>query len=268
MTEAEMGFRTAPLGFKREDVLAFIETETARRAQAEQTLAEREAALAQAEQEKEESGRAAAALIAGRDELIAAQAERDRTIEALREQLEQAKTETADVRTLLAQTQEQAAALQQSIEELRAENAALAAKCAEYDEARNRLADIELCAHGRAEELRLRAEADAQQLMRETQALAAQTLQAIEAAKEDYRQALSTARRESSAALERASAALDTLDGTADALSAQMGRVPVGEETKKPERPAEPAEKKEKPACCREGGKTLAEVLGGLRPGK
>ena len=254
MTEAEMGFRTAPLGFKREDVLAFIETETARRAQAEQTLAEREAALAQAEQEKEESGRAAAALIAGRDELIAAQAERDRTIEALREQLEQAKTETADVRTLLAQTQEQTAALQQSIEELRAENAALAAKCAEYDEARNRLADIELCAHGRAEELRLRAEADAQQLMRETQALAAQTLQAIEAAKEDYRQ--------------RASAALDTLDGTADALSAQMGRVPAGEETKKPERPAKPAEKKEKPACCREGGKTLAEVLGGLRPGK
>ena len=40
MTEAEMGFRTAPLGFKREDVLAFIETETARRAQAEQQAGE------------------------------------------------------------------------------------------------------------------------------------------------------------------------------------------------------------------------------------
>ena len=39
MTEAEMGFRTAPLGFKREDVLAFIETETARRAQAAPTSA-------------------------------------------------------------------------------------------------------------------------------------------------------------------------------------------------------------------------------------
>ena len=112
MSQSEMGFRTAPFGFRREDVLDFIEDEADRRNALEEKLQQAEEERARLAQEKEDADRAAQALIADRDRILAEEQAKDQTITSLKakvraaqEQADQAQKELTALREQMDETQ-------------------------------------------------------------------------------------------------------------------------------------------------------------------
>lgn len=276
MSQSEMGFRTAPFGFRREDVLDFIEVEADRRSALEEKLNKAEQERARILQEKDEADRAAQALIADRDRVLQEEQTKEQTIVSLKAQVRQAQDEAEqakqEVQTLKSRLEE----TQSALDHVRADNAELISKCAEYDEARARLAEIELCAHGRAEEIQQRAEHDACSLVGEAEQMAERLLAAIEHTKESYRQALAAAERENAKANAQAAEALTQLDEIMTGLRGRMsGTAPEPKpQAAKPEKPVHKTEAKpvvhteEKPACPMREKPTLAQLLGALRGNK
>ena len=225
MSQSEMGFRTAAFGFRREDVLDFIEEEADRRSALQEKLHKVQTERDNLIQEKEEADHAAQALIADRDRILSEQQAKDQTITSLQAQVriaqdasEQAQEELNVLRTKMDE-------MQKELDNVRADNASLLSKCAEYDEARARLAEIELCAHGRAEEIQQRAADDACSLVEEAQQMAVRLLDAIEHTKESYRQALAAAERESERAHVHAVESLEKLDVIMDGLRGRLSQV-------------------------------------------
>lgn len=284
MSQSEMGFRTAPFGFRREDVLDYLEVEADRRSALEEKLNKAEQEHTRILQEKDEADRAAQALIADRDRILKEDQAKDQTIVSLKAQVRQAQDETAKVREEMQALQDKLAQTQTALDNARADNASLISKCAEYDEARARLAEIELCAHGRAEEIQQRAEHDACSLVGEAEQMAERLLAAIEHTKESYRQALASAERESARANAQAAEALEQLDGIMTGLRGRLsGTTSAPQPTAKPEKTEKPVEKAEKkpeakPAvhteekpkttCPVREKPTLAQLLGALRGNK
>ncbi len=272
MSQSEMGFRTAPFGFRREDVLDFIEVEADRRSALEEKLNKAEQERARILQEKDEADRAAQALIADRDRLL----QKEQTIASLKAQVRQAQEEAEQAKQELQTLKSRLEEAQSALDHVRADNAELISKCAEYDEARARLAEIELCAHGRAEEIQQRAEHDACSLVGEAEQMAERLLAAIEHTKESYRQALAAAERENAKANAQAAEALTQLDEIMTGLRGRMsGTAPEPKpQAAKPEKPVHKTEAKpvvhteEKPACPMREKPTLAQLLGALRGNK
>lgn len=287
MSQSEMGFRTAPLGFRREDVLDFIEDETDRRNAIEEKLKQAEDECARLAQEKEDADRAAQALIADRDRILAEEQAKDQTITSLKAQVRMAQEEADQAKKELTALQGKMDETQKALDSVRADNAALLSKCAEYDEARARLAEIELCAHGRAEEIQQRAEQDACSLVEEAEQMAERLISAIESTKEAYRQAIATAERERAHADNQAAEALAQFDDimtglrgrlshTAEDQAEQVQPALEPKPYEKHEPPAKPAEHsapsgekpQHKPVCPGREKPTLAQLLGALRGNK
>ena len=97
MSQSEMGFRTAPFGFRREDVLDFIEDEADRRNALEEKLQQAEEERARLAQEKEDADRAAQALIADRDRILAEEQAKDQTITSLKAKVRAAQEQADQV---------------------------------------------------------------------------------------------------------------------------------------------------------------------------
>lgn len=280
MSQSEMGFRTAPFGFRREDVLDFIEDEADRRNALEEKLQQAEEERARLAQEKEDADRAAQALIADRDRILAEEQAKDQTITSLKAKVRAAQEQADQAQKELTALREQMDETQKALDSVRADNASLLSKCAEYDEARARLAEIELCAHGRAEEIQQRAEQDACSLVEEAEQMAERLISAIENTKEAYRQAIAAAERERAHANSQAAEALAQFDEIMTGLRGRLSHaietpaeqdppVPKPHETpaKPAEHPAQPVEK-HKPACQGREKPTLAQLLGALRGNK
>lgn len=283
MSQSEMGFRTAAFGFRREDVLDFIEEEADRRSALQEKLHKVQTERDNLIQEKEEADHAAQALIADRDRILSEQQAKDQTITSLQAQVriaqdasEQAQEELTALRTKMDE-------MQKELDNVRADNASLLSKCAEYDEARARLAEIELCAHGRAEEIQQRAADDACSLVEEAQQMAVRLLDAIEHTKESYRQALAAAERESERAHVHAVESLEKLDVIMDGLRGRLSQVQEQPAANEPAQPAVPvletqvlpaaqkptaAEKPRSSGCPAREKPTLAQLLHTLRGNK
>lgn len=220
-----MGFRTAAFGFRREDVLDFIEEEADRRSALQEKLHKVQTERDNLIQEKEEADHAAQALIADRDRILSEQQAKDQTITSLQAQVRIAQDASEQAQEELNALRTKVDEMQKELDNVRADNASLLSKCAEYDEARARLAEIELCAHGRAEEIQQRAADDACSLVEEAQQMAVRLLDAIEHTKESYRQALAAAERESERAHVHAVESLEKLDVIMDGLRGRLSQV-------------------------------------------
>lgn len=158
MNELEIGFRTAMVGgFQRDDVLKYIEEMAQSHAKEIDTLKEQ---LKQAEADRDARGKEARSAetenkrLRGQLEeqtaaLVQACAERDEKKQAL----EQAESQTVIQNDECSDLQQQRDALQVQVDELRRQNDSLSEKVREYDEARDSLAEIELCARKRARKL-------------------------------------------------------------------------------------------------------------------
>lgn len=283
MSQSEIGFRTAALGFRREDVLEFIAQEAKRRQEIKEQLEQIQEEAAQLRQESEEANRASKTLLASHDESLAELRKKDEKIKALQEELAQAKNEIKQAKQEQDILHSEYEALEKTLEETKTENAALLSKCGEYDEARGKLADIELCAHGRAEEIERRAEQQACELIEEAERMAEQLLQTIAQTKEAFWEALDTAEQETERAHARTMDALTEFDGIMEELrsrvATQVAPEPEQEtqtalqenDTQEAEQPVQEhtqAASDYKEYCAGRERPTLAQVLGALRGGK
>ncbi len=288
MSQSEIGFRTAALGFRREDVLEFIAQEADRRQELEIQLEHAREDAEQLRDEKQEADKAAKALLSEHDRILSEVKDKEEQIETLRAEVRSAEEKTAEAEAELSKLRRENAALQKVLDDTQMENTDLSSKCTEYDEARDRLAEIELCAHGRAEKIQHRAEQEACGLIREAQDMAEHLLQTIEQTKETYWQALTTAERESERAHANAVGALSQLDEIMNELRGRMAeqmtaekqaeQVPQSnpEAVQNTEVQAEPEQQTVKQeenstqtaGCTGRERPTLAQVLGALHRGK
>lgn len=283
MSQSEMGFRTAAFGFRREDVLDFIEEEADRRSALQEKLHKVQTERDNLIQEKEEADHAAQALIADRDRILSEQQAKDQTITSLQAQVRIAQDASEQAQEELNALRTKVDEMQKELDNVRADNASLLSKCAEYDEARARLAEIELCAHGRAEEIQQRAADDACSLVEEAQQMAVRLLDAIERTKESYRQALAAAERESERAHVHAVESLEKLDVIMDGLRGRLSQVQEQPAANEPAQLAVPvletqvlpaaqksaaAEKPRSSGCPAREKPTLAQLLHTLRGNK
>lgn len=283
MSQSEMGFRTAAFGFRREDVLDFIEEEADRRSALQEKLHKVQTERDNLIQEKEEADHAAQALIADRDRILSEQQAKDQTITSLQAQVRIAQDASEQAQEELNALRTKVDEMQKELDNVRADNASLLSKCAEYDEARARLAEIELCAHGRAEEIQQRAADDACSLVEEAQQMAVRLLDAIEHTKESYRQALAAAERESERAHVHAVESLEKLDVIMDGLRGRLSQVQEQPAANEPAQLAVPvletqvlpaaqksaaAEKPRSSGCPAREKPTLAQLLHTLRGNK
>lgn len=274
MSQSEMGFRTAAFGFRREDVLEFIAQESDRRQELEVELENAREDAEQLRDEKEQADQAAKALLSEHDRILSEVKEKDAQIEALQADVRRAEEKTADIEAELEKLRRENAALQKVLDDTQMENTDLSSKCTEYDEARDRLAEIELCAHGRAEKIQHRAEQEACGLIREAQDMAERLLATIAETKETYWQALTTAERERERAHANAVGALSQLDEVMNELRERMAEQvePKKEAVQHVEPQSEHRTDEETEmqtaGCAGRERPSLAQVLGALRGGK
>ena len=167
-------------------------------------------------------------------------------------------------------------ALQKVLDDTQMENTDLSSKCTEYDEARDRLAEIELCAHERADKIQHRAEQEACALIRQAQDVAERLLATIAQTKEIYWQALTSAERERERAHTNAVGALSQLDEIMNGLREKMAEQiesqkesihTADEEIHTGEQTAQRTET-QTAGCTGRERPSLAQVLGALRGGK
>ncbi len=277
MSQSEIGFRTAALGFRREDVLEFIAQETKHRQEIEEELERIRQEAAELRREREEADRASKTLLADHEEDAAVLQKKDREIEALQEELEQGKREREQLKKELEQEKQaqdhqraEYTALEQELEALKAQNEVLSSKCGEYDNARSRLADIELCAHGRADAIERRAEEQAEALIEEAKRMTEQLLQTITQSKGAYWEALEAVERETERAHARTVDALSKFDGIMEALHAQVtAQLEAEPASEQAEQATDAKEDREDQTMHTQHERpTLAQVLGALRGGK
>lgn len=287
MSQSEMGFRTAPLGFRREDVLDFIEHESQRRMELQDEIKYLEMEKEQADHHKREAEQTAQALLADRDRILEEQHTKEQAIEVLQNKLRVAQECVTEQESELAALQEKIKALQKELDEAHANEAMLESKCAEYDEARARLAEIELSAHARAEEVMNRAQQDAYALVTEAEQMAERLLSAIERTKESYHMAQVAVERENERARTQVAQTIEQFDEVMSTLRGRIShedQVPVEVLEQEPQQ--EPQEQsmpeatqqevqdtgeqrvEDKPSTPTKDRPTLAQVLGALRSGK
>ena len=278
MSQSEMGFRTAAFGFRREDVLEFIAQESDRRQQLETELENVRADAERFREEKEEADQAAKALLSEHDRILSEVKEKEAQIKALQASVRCTEEKIQTTEAALEKLRRENEALQKVLDDTQMENTDLSSKCTEYDEARDRLAEIELCAHERAEKIQHRAEQESCALIRQAQDVAERLLATIAQTKEIYWQALTSAERERERAHTNAVGALSQLDEIMNGLREQMTEpIESQKETEKiytaheeihiGEQTAQRTET-QTASCTGRERPSLAQVLGALRSGK
>ena len=121
MSQSEMGFRTAALGFRREDVLEFIAQESERRQQLEAELEQAQTDAERFREEKEEADQAAKALLSEHDRILSEVQEKSQ-IKALQDAVRCAEEQTQTVQAALEKLRRENEALQKVLEDTQMEN--------------------------------------------------------------------------------------------------------------------------------------------------
>lgn len=218
MDEQNKGFRGAVFGgFRREDVLRYIEqTDSKYHTETEELrrqLAEAQAAL-------EELGEQNKTLTAKNAELLERLGEMTLDADKIRAQLDQIERgfslQTSEIEAQNARAEELAA----ENDRLAAENDRLAAKCGEYDASKEKIAEMELSAYRRAKQIEEDAKAEQQKLRRQSIDMIEQVKRQLDTAKENYRTVLTRSQQESAEMARKAGEVL----GEIDRISAALGK--------------------------------------------
>lgn len=178
MSEGVAGFRTAAFGgFRREDVLQYLESAAAQAKQRQEELMER---LHAAEEDRDRERENAASMSEKNAELLERLGRMSQDADKQRRQAEEQETagtlaaqEIESLHEELETLRTQVEQLKQECQALRDERDALAAKNEEYQAAKVHFADIELCAHQYAGQLEEKAKQQAAEVTAAAQAEAA-----------------------------------------------------------------------------------------------
>lgn len=271
MGEQEKGFRTAMVGgFQRDDVLHYIEDMAREHAAAMEKLearnAELETELESLREINVEFSQKNASLLERIGEL---------TLD-----LDTARTALEEREATLASSSDQTRLKDQQYDELRrahemleaeltavtADNKRLKARATEYDQARDHLAEIEICAHRRAKALEEKAEAEADRRLTEAVEMIDELKDELARTKAEYRETLRRTQQAADEARRQTESIIHRFDETAAALDRTTAGVSVPPAVPVP--PAapdapKPADKPEEKAA--EKRSPLDEVLSTLR---
>ena len=211
MDEQSKGFRGVVFGgFKREDVLRYIE-ETDTRYFSETEELRRQLAEAQA----------AMGELRGQNEKLT-----EKNAELL-ERLGQMTLDTDKIRAKLDEIEKgftlqttEIEAQNARAESLTAENTKLAQKCGEYDASKEKIAEMELSAYRRAKQIEEDAKSELQKLRRQSLEMIEQVKRQLDTAKENYRTVLARSQQESAEMARKAGEVL----GEIDRITAALGK--------------------------------------------
>lgn len=220
MNEGSRGFKTALVGgFAREDVLEYI-TEAARtsgevRQKLEQQL---QTAQEQAEQLKETNHE----ISQKNAELLERLGELTLQNDMLEKQAEQAQERAAKAEAQQNEMQEELQSLRQERTQLTHKTEQLQKQCMEYNDAKQRLAEIELCAHRRAQEINEHAQYDQRRIRMQAAELITNVKKVILQECDVWRDIIVQAASDAEEQSRRAQSLLNRIDKTADILDDVM----------------------------------------------
>ena len=207
MDEQTKGFRSAVFGgFRREDVLRYIEETDAKYYEESErlrsSLDDAQTAMGELRGQNEKLTEKNAELL---ERLGAMTLDMDR-IQAQLDEIEKGfSLQTTEIEA----QNERAETLAAENDRLTSENAKLAAKCGEYDQSKDKIAEMELSAYRRAKQIEEDAKTELQKLRRQ-----------LEETKENYRVMLARSQQESQEMARRAGEVI----GEIDRISASLGK--------------------------------------------
>lgn len=226
MDEANKGFRGAAFGgFKREDVLRYIEETDAKYYEEtsllRRQLTETQAAAAELRDQNETLTEKNAELLERLGEMTL---DADRVRDKL-DQIEQGFTlQIAEIEAQSARAQ----ALAADNDRLAAENKKLSEKCGEYDMSKEKIAEMELSAYRRAKQIEEDAKAELQKLRRQSMEMIEGVKRHLDTAKENYRTVLARSQQESAEMARRAGEVIGEIDRIAGTLGKESGKGIIG----------------------------------------
>ena len=218
MDEQSQGFRGVVFGgFKREDVLRYIEeTDTRYFSETEELrrqLAEAQAAMGELRGQNEKLTEKNAELL---ERLGQMTLDTDK-IRAKLDEIEKGFTlQTTEIEAQNARAESLAA----ENDRLTAENTKLAQKCGEYDASKEKIAEMELSAYRRAKQIEEDAKSELQKLRRQSLEMIEQVKRQLDTAKENYRTVLARSQQESAEMARKAGEVL----GEIDRITAALGK--------------------------------------------
>ena len=218
MDEQTKGFRSAVFGgFRREDVLRYIEETDARYYEESERLRsgldDAQTAMGELRGQNEKLTEKNAELL---ERLGAMTLDMDR-IQAQLDEIEKGfSLQTTEIEA----QNERAETLAAENDRLTSEKAKLAAKCGEYDQSKDKIAEMELSAYRRAKQIEEDANTELQKLRRQSLETIEQVRRQLEETKENYRVMLARSQQESQEMARRAGEVI----GEIDRISASLGK--------------------------------------------
>ena len=218
MDEQTKGFRSAVFGgVRREDVLRYIEETDAKYYEESErlrsSLDDAQTAMGELRGQNEKLTEKNAELL---ERLGAMTLDMDR-IQAQLDEIEKGfSLQTTEIEA----QNERAETLAAENDRLTSENAKLAAKCGEYDQSKDKIAEMELSAYRRAKQIEEDAKTELQKLRRQSLETIEQVRRQLEETKENYRVMLARSQQESQEMARRAGEVI----GEIDRISASLGK--------------------------------------------
>ena len=230
MDEQTKGFRSAVFGgFRREDVLRYIEETDARYYEESErlrsSLDDAQTAMGELRGQNEKLTEKNAELL---ERLGAMTLDMDR-IQAQLDEIEKGfSLQTTEIEA----QNERAETLAAENDRLTSENAKLAAKCGEYDQSKDKIAEMELSAYRRAKQIEEDAKVELQKLRRKSMETIEQVRRQLDATKENYRTVLARNQQESAEMARKAGEVLGEIDKISASLGKKDGEAPHPEPDK------------------------------------
>ena len=230
MDEQTKGFRSAVFGgFRREDVLRYIEETDAKYYEESErlrgSLDDAQTAMGELRGQNEKLTEKNAELL---ERLGAMTLDMDR-IQAQLDEIEKGfSLQTTEIEAQNAR----AAQLAAENDRLTSENAKLSAKCGEYDATREKIAEMELSAYRRAKQIEEDAKVELQKLRRKSMETIEQVRRQLDATKENYRTVLARNQQESAELARKAGEVLGEIDKISASLGKKDGEAPHPEPDK------------------------------------
>lgn len=210
MDEQNTGFRSAVFGgFKREDVLRYIEEVDRRYFEQTDTMQKQLTESQNALQELREQN---ALLTEKNAELLERLGEMTLDADKVRAQLDQIENGFTLQTTEIEAQSARATALAEENERLAGENERLSARCGEYEASKEKIAEMELSAYRRAKQIEEDAKHELHKLRRQSMELISEVKHQLDATKENYRAVLSRSQAESAEMARKAGEVLGELD--------------------------------------------------------
>lgn len=227
MSEESISFKTALSGFNREDVLRYIEQSAKKHHEKFDTLTQeaetQRQECAQLREKNEMLSQKNADLLERLGEMTVADEKNAKQLATYKNQSEQYNAERLSLQEQIASLEEQLALLQQQKD-------ALATQAAAFDQAKEKLAEMELSAHQRAKEMEERARFDAKRIRVQSAEIVGALKKELETVCEEYRLAMTQAQRTCDENTKRASALQEKLAGVLSSLDEVIvGELAVGQ---------------------------------------